>query len=89
VRYSGIQQIQQIQLDVVVRYKRDIVDTWIQWDTVGYNGCAAKWLDIDRYRDILQGDTGGIQGNTGRISKKYTPVGVIPRLCAPQACITL
>jgi len=40
-----------------------VVVDWIQWDTtVGYNGYAAKWLDIDRYRDI--GRNGGIQGNT-------------------------
>ena len=45
MRYSGIQQI---QLDTA-RYVRIQLDTG--WDTAGYSGSAAKWLDIDRYRD--------------------------------------
>ena len=67
MRYSGIQQIQQIQLDIV-RYKRDIMDT------VGYNGYAAKWLaaDIDRYRDIgrYRRDTGKYRRNIQKIHSR-------------------
>jgi len=31
--------------------------SWLQWDSVGYRGSAAAWLDIDRCRD-----TAGYQG---------------------------
>ena len=79
MRYSGIQQIQQIQqiqLDIV-RYKRDIVDT------VGYNGYAAKWLDIDldRYRDIgryrHRRDTGIYRRNIKKIHSRGVPLYII------------
>jgi len=54
VRYSGI------QLDTA-RYVRIQLDTDTVWDTAGYSGSAAKWLDIDRYREI-HGDTLRIYG---------------------------
>jgi len=40
-KYSGIQQI---QLDIIVRYKRDIVDT------VGYSGIKWIYCKMARYR---------------------------------------
>ena len=49
--------------------------SWIRRDTAGYSGSAAKWLDIDRYRDTagyqgyseIQADTGEIQAESTEI----------------------
>jgi len=62
IRYSETQReagyIQQIQLDTATaRYIR--IQLWIrqwEWDTAGYSGSAAKWLDTVGIR------TAGYQG---------------------------
>jgi len=71
VRYGEIQRdtgYSWIQLDTY-GYR------WMQRDTAGYSGSAARWLDIDRYRDAAgcQGYgeiQAGYRWNTGGISQK-------------------
>jgi len=41
----------------------------LQWDTAGYSGSAAKWLDKDM--DGYRADTAGYQGY-GEIQAGYT-----------------
>jgi len=59
----------EIQLDIA-GYSWIQVDTagysGIDWDIVGYIGPAAKSLDIDRNKEEIQGNTGGL-------SERYAP----------------
>jgi len=43
--------------------------SWIQWDTAGYSGSAAKWLDTGIRRDTK--DTEKYRQDTGEIQKGY------------------